>query len=431
MRVLLVVPRIHGGAFHICPSLGIYSLAALTPPGVEVSVVDENVDRLDFEQECDLVGITAMTPSVNRAYAIADRFRSRGTAVVLGGFHPSLMPDEAIGHADSVCIGEAEGIWPRMLADHAAGRLQRFYRRDTHADLAGLPFPRRDLMRRRVYRVPNTIETGRGCPFRCNFCSVTTLFGNRYRFRPVEEVVREVRTLPGRLMFIVDDNCVGSLSHARELFAALIPCGKRWVGQASLNLARDRKLLRLAARSGCIGLFVGFESVSEQSLKEAGKSHNDVARYLEDVQRIRDHGIGVHGAFIFGFDSDDEGVFDQTIDFVRRSRMDSASFSTLTPFPGTPVFDRLKAEGRLLTYDWSRYGGAVFRPKLMSLETLNKGCRRAWRECYSPGAVLERISSPKRYWHIHVILNLLWGLSVVAEESTRWFGRNDGKVGVA
>ena len=419
-RVLLVVPRIHGGEFHICPGLGIYVVAALTPPDIDLTVVDENHRRIDFGAGYDLVGITAMTAAAPRAYAIADRFRRRGTPVVLGGFHPSLMPDEAIAHADAVVIGEAEEIWPQLLADLAANRMQRFYRRDALPDLAGTPVPRRDLMQRSAYLVPNTIETGRGCPFRCNFCSVTTLFGHHYRFRPVAEVVSEVKNLPGKLMFIADDNCVGSLPRARELFAGLIPCGKRWVGQASLNLARDNKLLKLAARSGCIGLFVGFESVSEHSLKEAGKLHNDVKRYIDDVQRIRDHGIAVHGAFIFGFDSDDEGVFDKTIDFVRRSHIDSASFSTLTPFPGTPVFSRLEAEGRLLTRDWSRYGGAVFQPKLMSVEALEQGCRRAWRECYSPGSLVGRLWPPKRYFQIHTVLNLMWALSVVAEDAGQW-----------
>jgi len=415
------VPRIHGGAFHLCPSLGIYALAALTPPDIDLSVVDENVGRVNFNGDYDLVGVTAMTPSVTRAYAVADRFRSRGTPVVLGGFHPSLMPDEAIAHADSVVIGEAEGIWPRLLADLAAGRMQRFYRRDAPPELSGTPVPRRNLMRRSAYLVPDTIETGRGCPFRCNFCSVTALFGHRYRFRPVDEVTSEVNALPGKLMFIVDDNCVGSLTHAGELFSALIPCGKRWIGQASLNLARDRQVLRLAAESGCIGLFVGFESVSERSLQEMGKLHNDVNRYVDDVKRIRDHGIAVHGAFIFGFDSDDEDVFDATIDFVKRSHIDSASFSTLTPFPGTPVFSRLEAEGRLLTRDWRRYGGAVFRPKLMTIETLNEGCRRAWRECYSPRSVLGRMWPPRRYWHIHAVLNSMWALSVAADEAAQWF----------
>jgi radical SAM superfamily enzyme YgiQ (UPF0313 family) len=412
MRILLVVPRISGGRARLCPNLGIVALAALTPDNVEVAVCDENVERLDFERECDLVGVTAMTPSVLRAYEITEAFRERGKTTVLGGFHPSFMPDEAIQHCDSVVIGEAEGIWPRLLDDFAAGRIERFYKRETFSDLKGLPVPRRDLLRRGAYRLPNTIETGRGCPFACNFCSVTTFYGREYRFRPVEEVIDEVAALPGKLMFIVDDNVIGSPAHARELFRALIPYKKRWIGQASLNLARDPELLDLAVRSGCVGLFMGFESLLPESLAEAGKTQNSVRRYEEDVKRIRGRGIAIHGAFIFGFDHDDESVFDQTIDFVRTNKLDSASFSTLTPFPGTPTFNRLESEGRLLTRDWSRYGGAVFTPRLMSPETLDAGCRRAWRECYSLRSILGRLAVRKRYWYIHALLNIGYRLSL-------------------
>ena len=396
----------------MCPNLGIVTLAALTPDNIDVAVSDENVERIDFDGQYDLVGITAMTPSALRAYEVAAAFRERGKTVVLGGFHPSFMPDEAVQHCDSVVIGEAEGIWPRLLGDFAAGRLQKLYRQEAFSDLRGQPIPRRDLFRRGVYKLPSTIETGRGCPFACNFCSVTTFHGKKYRFRPVEEVITEVETLRGKLMFIVDDNVIGSPAHAKELFRALIPCDKRWIGQASLNLGRDPELLDLAARSGCIGLFMGFESLSPESLAEAGKTHNSVQRYEEDVKRIRDRGISIHGAFIFGFDHDDEGVFDRTIDFVRKNRLDSASFSTLTPFPGTPTYRKLDSEGRLVTRDWSRYGGAVFTPRLMSREALDAGCRRAWRECYSWKSVLGRLATRKQYWHIHVLLNLGYKLSL-------------------
>jgi radical SAM superfamily enzyme YgiQ (UPF0313 family) len=412
MRVLLVVPRISGGRVRLCPNLGIVTLAALTPEDVEVAVCDENVERLDFDRECDLVGVTAMTPSVLRAYEITGAFRARGKATVMGGFHPSLMPDEAIQHCDSVVIGEAEGVWPRLLSDFAAGRIERFYKRETFPDLQGMPVPRRGLLRRGAYRLPDTIETSRGCPFACNFCSVTTFYGRKYRFRPVEDVVAEAATLSGRLMFIVDDNVIGSPAHAKELFRALAPLGKRWIGQASLNLGRDPELLDLAVRSGCVGLFMGFESLSPESLAEAGKTQNVVERYGEDIRQIRDRGIAIHGAFIFGFDHDDESIFDRTIDFVRRSRLDSASFSTLTPFPGTPTFTRMESEGRLVTRDWSRYGGAVFVPRLMSRDALDAGCRRAWRECYSFGSILRRLAGRKRYWHIHALLNLGYRFSL-------------------
>jgi radical SAM superfamily enzyme YgiQ (UPF0313 family) len=412
MRVLLVVPRVSGGRARLCPNLGIVTLAALTPENIDVTVADENVERVDFGGEYDLVGISAMTPSALRAYEIAAAFRARGKTTVLGGFHPSLLPDEAIQHCDSVVVGEAEEIWPRLLADFAAGELRRFYRRETFPDLRGQRVPRRDLLRRSAYKLPDTIETSRGCPFACNFCSVTTFYGTKYRFRPVEEVIAEVATFRGKLMFIVDDNVIGSPTHAKELFQALIPYDKRWIGQASLNLGRDPELLDLAARSGCIGLFMGFESISPESLAEAGKTHNSVQRYEEDIKRIRDRGISIHGAFIFGFDHDDESVFDRTIDFVKKNKLDSASFSTLTPFPGTPTYSRLESEGRLLTRDWSKYGGAVFTPRLMSRETLDAGCRRAWHECYSWKSILGRLAMRKQLWHIHALLNIGYKLSL-------------------
>ncbi len=413
MRVLLIVPSIHGGKARLTPTLSVITVAALTPSDIEVSVIDENVERINFDAEFDLVGITVMTSSAIRSYELANIFQKKGSAVVLGGVHPSLMPDEAIQHCDSVVIGEAEGVWPKLLRDFEYGKLQKFYQRETPACLENQPIPRRDLLRPRAYKVMNTVETGRGCPFRCNYCSVTTFFGNTYRFRPVKDVIQEVANLKGKLMFFVDNNIIGSLSHSKELFRALIPYDKRWIGQASLTLARDKELLKLTAKSGCIGLFIGFESISQESLREAGKTHNIVKRYEEDIKMIRDNGIAINGAFIFGFDNDDESVFERTVDFVKRNKLDSATFAALTPFPGTPLYYKLDKENRIVTKDWTKYGGAVFKPKLMSLETLDEGCKWAWRECYSYKSILGRLAAMKRYWHIHFLLNLGYKISLM------------------
>lgn len=406
MRLLLIVPLLPGGGKGLCPNLGIVTLAALTPLNIEVSVLDENVEKLNFDKDVDLVGITVMTPTAIRAYEVAEIFRKRGTTVVLGGFHPSAMPQEAIQHSDSVVIGEAEEIWPRLLHDFKSGKLKKFYQRKTLANLENSPIPRRDLLKRKSYRMFNTVETSRGCPFRCSFCSVSTFFGNTYRFRPIKDVVREVDTLKGKFIFFVDDNIVGIPKRAKELFKALIPYRKIWIGQASLNIARDLEVLKLATESGCIGLFIGFESLSQESLREVNKTFNVVKRYDEDIKKIHNHGIAIHGAFIFGFDHDEESVFERTVDFVKRNKLDSASFSTLTPFPGTPVYQKLMKENRIVTKDWSKYGSAVFKPKLMSLETLNEGCKWAWRECYSYKSIFRRLTLPKRYWHIHFLLNV-------------------------
>jgi len=406
MRVLLIVPRLSARAGRLAPHLGIVTVAALTPPDNEVCVVDENVEEINFDDKVDVVGISAMTPNIIRAYEIADSFRQKGVTVVMGGFHPSFMPRETIQHCDSVVTGEAETIWPVVLRDIKSGKLKKFYKKNSFTNLETLPVPRRDLLDRKSYIMFNTVETSRGCPYHCSYCSVSAFFGKTHRSRPVQDVINEVENLKGVLIFFVDNNIVGMPQRAKNLFRALIPYKRKWIGQASLTIARDNELLALAERSGCAGLFIGFESVSQESIEEAGKNINAVKRYAEDIKRIQGHGIAIHGSFIFGFDHDDESVFERTVDFVLRQHLDSASFSALTPFPGTPVYHKLLRENRITTQDWSRYGTAVFRPKLMSVEKLNEGCAWAWKECYSYRSVLKRLARPKRLWFIHFLLNL-------------------------
>lgn len=406
MRLLLIVPLLPGGGGGLAPNLGIVTLAALTPPDIEVLVIDENVEKLNFDEEIDLVGITVMTPTAIRAYEVADVFRKRETAVVLGGFHPSAMPEEAIQHSDSIVIGEAEEIWTTLLHDFELGKLGKFYRRKELANLENQSIPRRDLLKAKAYTMFNTVETARGCPFRCSFCSVASFFSNTYRFRPVKDVVKEVETLEGKYLFFVDDNIVKIPRRAKELFKAVTPCKKKWIGQASLTFARDEELLKLAAESGCIGMFIGFESLSQASLREVGKSFNVVKHYEEAIKKIHAHGISIHGAFIFGFDHDDESVFEKTVEFVKNNKLDSVSFSTLTPFPGTPIYQKLIKENRIVTKDWSKYGGAVFRPKLMSREVLDEGCKWAWKECYSYKSIFTRLGIPKGNWFLRLLLNL-------------------------
>ncbi len=406
MRLKLIVPHVPGGGGKVTPNLGIITLAALTPNRFEVSVVDENVEELNFDEEVALVGITVMTATSSRSYKIADRYREKGITVVLGGFHPTALPEEAIQHADSVVIGEAEEIWPQLLRDFELGKIKKFYRRKELANLENLPIPRRDLLKRRSYTLFNTIETTRGCPFNCSFCSVSSRFGNSYRFRPVEDIVKEVKSLKGKYLFFVDDNVVGDPRRTRKLFKALTPCKKKWIGQGSLTFAYNEELVKIVAKSGCIGIFIGFESISQASLREAGKSFNVVKRYEETIKRMHDHGISVHGAFIFGFDNDDKGIFERTVEFINKSKLDSVSFSALVPFPGTPLYQKLSKENRIVTKDWSKYGGAVFQPKLMSREELNEGCKLAWRECYSFKSIFRRLGLPKRRWLLRFYINM-------------------------
>ena len=373
-------------------------VAALTPPEVEVSLTDENVRPIDFQKAPDLVGITALTATAQRAYDIADVFRARGVKVILGGIHPSFLPEEASQHADSVVIGEAEGVWPNLLEDFRANKLQKVYRQPERPSLVGLPIPRRDLFDEGAYFVSHTLQTTRGCPYSCAFCSVTSFFGRSYRCRPVEEVLREIETLKDRrFIAFIDDNIVGNPRFAKELFRALVPYKIKWVAQASVTIAGDEELLRLAAASGCVDLLIGFESLSPANLASVGKRTNVVEEYENIIRRVHSHGIAVHGFFIFGLDEDNEDVFKRTVRFAQKMRLETAGFDFLTPYPGTALRESLDKAGRIIARDWSRYGYEVlFEPKLMSREMLLRGHTWAWREFYSLPSIWKRVGVARR-----------------------------------
>jgi radical SAM superfamily enzyme YgiQ (UPF0313 family) len=367
-----------GRAFQIPPlSLGV--LASLTPDDFEITLMDENLHDLDFTDVPDLVGITCLTASAPRAYEISRRFRAMGSKVVLGGIHASALPQEAIDNADSVVIGEAEGVWGQVLADFKAGSLKRFYE-GTMPEPSEILAPRRDIYQRKGYFVKSVVQTSRGCPFGCDFCSVQRFFGNRYRFRPVASVVDEVRSLATKFVTFVDDNIAGSHPHAKQLFKALAPLNIRWICQAPISIGKDPELLELMRKAGCRGVFVGFESIAPESLKEVGKGFNIVEKFREYIKRIHGSGITVEGAFIFGFDHDDRDVFKRTLDFIVAAKIDFAQFGILTPFPGTKLHDRMTRENRITTGDWEKYDIAhtVFKPTLMSQDELNRG--RIWIE---------------------------------------------------
>jgi radical SAM superfamily enzyme YgiQ (UPF0313 family) len=383
-------------------------LAALTAPEVEVSLTDENVTVIDFQKETDLVGITALTVTAQRAYEIADTFRARGVKVILGGIHPSVLPEEASQHADAVVIGEAEGIWPNLLEDFKANKLQRVYRQRERPSLVGLPIPKRDLFAEGAYFVRETISTTRGCPYSCSFCSVTSFFGHTYRCRPVEEILKEIETFNQRKRIaFVDDNIIGNPKFAKELFRALVPYKIKWGAQASVAIARDDELLKLVAASGCISLLIGFESLSPANLAAVGKRINVVDEYENVIRKIHSHGIAVHGFFIFGFDEDDENVFKRTVRFAQKMRLESAQFDCLVPYPGTALYESLDKAGRVVTKDWSQYGyNLVFEPKPMSPELLQKGHDWAWREFYSLPSIWRRVGVARRN------LAVLWAINL-------------------
>ncbi|MFQ6014902.1 MAG: B12-binding domain-containing radical SAM protein [Anaerolineae bacterium] len=404
MKLVLIQPSHHVGGREIhkskrawMPRLTLPLLAALTPPDVEVSIVDEYVDEVDFDREVDLVGITAMTLQATRAYQIADCFRRRGVRVVMGGHHVSVFPEEAIQHCDAVVIGEAEEVWPTVIEDLAGGRAKPFYQGDGHPNLQGLPVPRLSLLPLEVYFLPyRPVQTMRGCPYGCDFCAVTSFFGGTLRLRPVEEVVRDVREAGSRWIIFVDDNIAVHPRHARELFQALIPLGIRWVSQGNISIGWEAELLELAARSGCVSLLIGIESTSRRKLQLMGKPFNRPERYQEALRNIRAAGILVLATMIVGLDEDDETVFDETVQFLERNRVPLAFFSIYTPLPGTRARARLQEQGRIMDGDWSRYdfAHAVFQPKQLSPQALEEGYWRAFQQFYSIPSMVKRLLFP-------------------------------------
>ncbi|NOY54109.1 MAG: radical SAM protein [Deltaproteobacteria bacterium] len=396
------------------PRLSLPIIAALTPPEHAVTITDETVEPLDINDRPDLVGIGAMSTYIPRAYEIADDYRKRGVPVVIGGIHASLMPEEALQHADAVVVGEAENLWGRVLADAEAGKMKGIYKSDRPAEMDRVPMPRLDLLRRDRYMTANSLQTTRGCPFSCDFCSVTEFFGNTYRFRPVGQVVAEVRRLKedfnAKFIAFVDDNIVGNPKYAKELFRALIPLKIKWGSQGSLTMAKDDELLDLAAKSGCVSMFVGIESISEASLKAANKKINKVADYEKSIAKIHDHGIMINAGFIFGFDTDDEGVFERTVRFVQKNRLTLPTYHILTPLPGTHLFHRLKEEGRIFDFNWANYnsGNAVFTPRLMSPETLQEGYFWAFHETYTLSSIAQRVFHPQPRLFQRTALNLAY-----------------------
>jgi radical SAM superfamily enzyme YgiQ (UPF0313 family) len=392
-----------GGSFFFrMPCLGLLKVAALTPPDWEVTIIDEKVEPLPPNLEADLVGITTMTTTVERGYEIADLYRRRGTKVVMGGMHASCLPDEALEHCESVVVGEAEELWPQLLADFDRQSVQPVYRhQDGYPSLQALPRPNWDMYRQKPYLPVHFVETTRGCPIDCEFCAVTSAFGGRYRSRPQDEVLDELRALRPfegfftlkNCVFFVDDNIISNRAYARGFLARIADLNLNWFGQASMNIANDPQILDLCRKSGCVGLFLGFETLSPEALASIGKGVNHPEQYLEVVQKIHDHGIGIDGSFVFGLDTDDAGVFERTVDFIRKAKLEVAYFSILTPYPGTRLQRRLAAEGRLLSERWSLYDGShvVYRPKTLTPEALLSGYHQAFKETFSLASVFDRL----------------------------------------
>ena len=385
--------------------LAIPTLASLTPPEHEVRVFDENIEEIDYEWGADLVGISVRTMFANRAYSISGNFRKQGVKTVLGGIHPSMRPEEALEHCDSVVIGEAERVWHKLLEDAVGGRLQRIYKAGEATDLTACPAPARAVLSRDKY-FSDIVQTTKGCPYHCEFCSVYSFDGQKIRNKTVEQVVEEIASIGGasakykrKSIFFADDNIIANKSFARKLFIALKPYNINWSCQASINIAQEDELLRLMKECGCGAVLIGFESVSKENLSRMDKGINLKHDYLESIRKIQAHGILVHGSFILGYDFDTKESFGELIAFVRESELLMPLINILTPFPGTKLFDRLDKEGRILHKDWSRFDGknVVYTPLSMTPDELTDGYRRVIRDIYSFASIKEKLNY---YWSI-------------------------------
>jgi len=389
-------------------------LAAFVPSYWKVLHVDEAVEPIDLNQPADLVAITFHTPSAPHAYDLAASFRARGITVALGGPHATLMPDEAQEHADVIFVGEAESTWPQFLAEFETGHYEKRYSCAEPPSLDRAPASRQDLFHRRDHTAGVVFAT-RGCAFRCDFCTLAVMYQSQVRQRPVESVAEECASFDGKVIILWDDNIAGDLEYAKALFRALTPRRKWWSSQASIHAARDDEFLELAARSGCKQLFIGLESVSQASLNGVSKAFNRVDEYARAIERIHAHGMSVQAGIVFGFDHDTEAVFDETVDFLEKSGVQNATFNILTPFPGTRLFERLHAEGRILSRDWTKYNGradVVFQPRLMSPDALLAGYRHACSRFYSWSSIARRLSrSPAQlFWTLP--LNLAYAFAL-------------------
>jgi len=391
--------------------LTLVHLEALTPPDFSVQLVDDFMREPPLASDVDLVGITAMGLQIGRAYRLADHYRARGLPVVMGGEWVSLNPAQALEHCDAIVKGEAEYAWPEMLADFQQGGFRkRIYEGERLHDLRGLPAPdldhlplwRPELMREKIYReyyFQFPLYVTRGCPFRCEYCCITQFHEATYRVRPIGEVLRDlaaIRARGSRNILFMDDNPVADRRYARDLFRAMIPKGMRWCSQCTIQIAQDGELLDLAAKSGCFLLSIGFETIKQSNLDGINKPWARAREYERVIRSLRRRGIQIVALIMIGLDDDDPADFDRTLEFLIRNKVPLAKFHLPIPYPGTPYYDRMEREGRILTRDWNRYhyGSAVIQPKRMTPEMAEHKFWATYRDFFSMRSILRRFFPP-------------------------------------
>ena len=397
MKLTLIRPNL--GNYRSSDAMAPLGLAILAAraPDCELAFYDERIEPVPLDAQTDLVALSVETYTARRGYEIADAYRARGVPVVMGGYHPSFLPDEALRHADAVVIGDAEGVWERLLDDARAGRLEARYHGDAERPMQDYRIDRR-LFDGKRYAPVEVVQYGRGCRFACEFCSIHSFYGNSVRHRPLDGLLAEIAALPEKhLLFFVDDNLYGPREEFLALLKAMAPLKRRWSCQISIDVARDDVLMDALVEAGCRFVLIGFESLSADNLRQMGKPWNQVSGAYRDVVRsLHRRGIGIYGTFVFGYDADTPEVIERTVDFALDARLELANFNALTPTPGSPLYARLQRENRLVAPDWwidplYRYGDPIFQPRGMSADELALAIFDARKRFYRWGAIARRV----------------------------------------
>lgn len=418
LKIVLISPkgplyRRRGGIFKKAlryQPLTLTTLASLMPPelNAEVQLIDEGIGDVPPDIQADLIGMTVITGTAPRAYELSARFRARGIPIILGGPHVTLLPNEAQRHADSICVGYAEQSWPQLLRDFVNGQMQRRYNQAPDLSLEHLPFPRRDLFRRGEFLTQSVFEATRSCAHDCEFCVAPSAWGRRQYQKPIDYVIEDIRREGGKKIIFVDLNLISDTKYAARLFEALIPLNVHWYGLSTVLIAHDRPLMQLMARSGCKGLLLGLETISPDNLHDTNKRFNSPEQYQALIHELHALGIAVQGCFVFGLEHDTTEVFERTARFVVDAAIDLPRFAVVTPFPGTPMFRKLEAEGRILTRDWERYDGqhVVFQPRNMSVAELEAGHEWAWKYVYRYSSIARRLAGSRIQLPLALMSNL-------------------------
>ena len=397
-----------GKSLHYAP-LTLTTLAALIPDDIEseVRIYDETAEKIPLDIDADLIGITCITGTAPRCYAYADYFRKKGKLVFMGGVHPTLMPEEAALHADVVFTGFSEQTFPQFIYDYLNGNYKKIYHQNCDYTIEGRPTPKRSLLNPKRYITMNTVEAVRGCSLPCTFCAYPAAFGRTIFKRPVNEVVAEIEALNTKHVLFPDVNLIADRNYAIELFTALIPLKIIWLGLATSSVGIDNELITVFRKSGCRGLLIGFESITQESQKYINKGVNRVDGYIELMKNLHDNGILVQGCFAFGSDEEDESVFERTVETVIKAKIDLPRYSILTPFTKTDYYNQLEKEGRIIERNWAMYDvqHCVFKPKKMTKEQLENGTDFAWRETYSNLNILKRLAPFKHSPWLSFMLN--------------------------